>query len=85
VAQVGDLKLLKVLVCGGRETMAAELIHAELDRLHAERGPFALVIHGGARGADTEGGAWAAGRGVPVQAFEADWANQRSKAQQAHA
>lgn len=43
-----------------------------LSRLHAIR-PITLIIHGGARGADTLAGAWAHNNSVPVQVFYAEW------------
>ena len=44
-----------------------------LDALLARRGPFAVVVHGAAAGADSLGGDWATARGIPVQVFPADW------------
>ena len=63
---------MRVLVCGGRDYTDRGAVFAALDELHA-REPIALLIHGAARGADSLGGEWAAARGVPVQAFPADW------------
>jgi SLOG family YspA-like protein len=79
---------VRVLACGGRgygvpplDANPADVARAErerawlvrkLDQLHAKY-PVALLIHGAATGADTLAGAWAAGRGVPVQACPADW------------
>jgi hypothetical protein len=62
----------RVLVCGSRDFGDIRLLATTLDRLHAEA-PFAVVIHGGARGADTIAGQWANRRGVPVWPFPADW------------
>lgn len=53
----------KVLVCGGRDYFDRERVFAVLDGLHGERA-IALIIHGGARGADSLAGEWADSRGV---------------------
>lgn len=66
---------LRVLVCGGRDFKDRDKLYAALDDL-----TVALVIHGGARGADTLAGEWAAARGVAVQVFPADWAKHRKRA-----
>ncbi len=42
---------MRVLVCGGREFADRQLLNEALNRLRQERG-VALVIAGGARGAD---------------------------------
>ncbi len=63
---------MRLLVCGGREWNERDRTFAVLDAVHAKR-PIALLIHGGARGADSLAGDWAAARGIPVQAFPADW------------
>jgi hypothetical protein len=62
----------RVLVCGGRDFSDAAWLARILDHLH-DASPFELLIHGGARGADTLAGNWAKARGVPVQVFRADW------------
>ena len=43
-----------------------------LDALHSET-PISEIIHGGARGADTQAGLWARWRTVAVRVFEANW------------
>lgn len=43
-----------------------------LDWLHVE-GDIARLGHGCATGADTLAGEWAAGRGIPVSTFKAQW------------
>jgi hypothetical protein len=63
---------MRVLVCGGRDFQDDAALVRVLDELHAER-PFTLLIHGAARGADRMAGSWAAARGIPCQAFPADW------------
>ena len=39
-----------------------------------------LVVHGGARGADTLGGEWAAAHSIRVEVFPADWKRHRRSA-----
>lgn len=74
---------VRVLVCGGRtygvppvDAVPADIERAEreraflarsLDKLH-KKYPVTLLIHGGARGADTLAGLWARTRRVPEQA-----------------
>lgn len=70
------MKPLRVLVCGGRDFQDQAKLWAALDDLTG----VVLVIHGGARGADSLGGAWAVARGIPVEVFPADWAKHRKKA-----
>lgn len=43
---------MKVIVCGGRDYQDRDAVWAALDKAHAQR-PLSMVIHGGARGADT--------------------------------
>jgi len=62
----------RLLVCGGRDLSDPDLVYQALDMVH-ERKPIALVIHGGARGADTLAGEWAALRRIPVCVFPANW------------
>jgi hypothetical protein len=49
---------MKVLVCGGRDFQDWRVVDAALDKIHAET-PITYLIHGGAKGADDLGGAWA--------------------------
>lgn len=60
---------MRVLVCGGRDFDDPFLLAARL----AELGPFSMLIHGDARGADTLADNWARYMGVPVIRFPADW------------
>lgn len=62
----------RVLVCGGREYADREELYETLDSFHETR-PFAALIHGAARGADTLAGEWARERGVPEITRPADW------------
>jgi len=61
----------RVLVCGGRDFNARDFAFACLD---AHAASASVVIHGGARGADTLAGEWAMKRQrVPVIVYHADW------------
>jgi predicted Rossmann-fold nucleotide-binding protein len=64
---------LKVLVCGSRDWHDAELVESALSRLHAARGPFDRLIHGGARGVDHIAGKWARQNGVLEWDFLPEW------------
>jgi predicted Rossmann-fold nucleotide-binding protein len=70
---------MRVLVCGGRHFGDQRRLYAVLDQLHAERG-FALVIAGGARGADTLAEEWAKAVALPCRVLLADWAGLSRKA-----
>lgn len=59
---------MRVLVCGSRYFNGYDLLKSILDGIHVE-----VCIHGAARGADTLGGKYAHERGIPVEAFPADW------------
>jgi len=61
-----------ILVTGGRNYSDRGTVYAVLDRAHAKHG-IALLIEGGATGADTLARDWATDRGVPVRTFPADW------------
>jgi hypothetical protein len=67
--------MTRVLVCGGRDYGDRTALYAALDRLHAER-RFAVLIAGGARGADTLAAKWAHERGIPTEIYMADWKGQ---------
>jgi hypothetical protein len=63
---------MRVLVTGGRDFADRELLFGALDRIHAEK-VFAVLVHGGAKGADRLAGEWGVARGVAVEAQPADW------------
>lgn len=65
--------MTRVLVCGDRAWRERDYLERLLDAYHAAN-PISLVIEGHARGADVMAFLWAESRGVPVQAFPADWA-----------
>jgi hypothetical protein len=68
------MKKRRVLVCGGRHFSDRDALFIVLD---AHLRTTALVIHGGARGADFLAGEWAKERGVPVKVYKADWRRHR--------
>lgn len=70
---------MRLLVCGGRDFANRELAFATLDKLDAEH-CIDVVIHGAARGADTEVARWCSVRGVPVWPFPADWKTHQNAA-----
>lgn len=62
----------RVLVCGGRDYDDREQLFRVLDETHAAN-PIICLIQGAAPGADTLAAEWAAERGVPCDAYPADW------------
>lgn len=62
----------RVLVTGGRDFTTRAFLDAALDRYRQEHG-VALIIHGGARGADALAGRWAQASGVPFVVMPAHW------------
>lgn len=85
---------LMVLVCGGRDFNNDFLLYKELDKIIIDYSipnlPISMdnyfdnlnlvVVHGGAKGADSLAGEWAKDRGARVEVFPADWENQGKKA-----
>ncbi len=66
---------VRVLVTGSRAWADGGVVEQALDRLHAEHGGGLVVVHGACRwGADVLADRWARRRGVPVEAWPADWA-----------
>ena len=59
---------MRVLVCGSREWTDRQKVWNELDSIKPE-----LIIHGGARGADSLAGLWAAYKGISERIFLPDW------------
>lgn len=64
---------MRVLVCGGRDYRDWRALSMTLDAFHTIL-PITVLIHGGARGADSLAGEWALRRGVDVVVYRADWA-----------
>lgn len=67
-----EAQAVKVLVCGASRFRERDRLFGRLDELHAAS-PIALVLNGGARGADYLASEWARARGVPLKVFRADW------------
>ena len=63
---------MRVLVCGGRNFMDYILLERTLDELHAIY-KFEIVMHGGARGADTFADNWAYSRQIKIEKHPALW------------
>ena len=64
----------RVLVCGGRDFNDGDFIWNTLTELDGREGPFRVIIHGAATGADNEGMIWAQGCGRLHAPFVPDWA-----------
>lgn len=65
---------MRVLVCGGRDFENAELLDRKVREAigHVRMTP-PVIIHGGAKGADTLAGDWAKVNGVECEVYPADW------------
>lgn len=64
--------MTRVLVCGGRDFSHYELLSGTMLFFHKAI-PFSVVIHGGAKGADSLSGLWARANKVRELVFKADW------------
>jgi YspA, cpYpsA-related SLOG family len=64
-----------VLVCGGRNYAARDRVFRTLDEMHAQQ-RIAVLIHGGATGADTLAGEWAKAWQVHESVYPALWKTQ---------
>ena len=62
----------RIIVCGGREYADRVRAYAALDAL-LDQGPIAVIVEGGAPGADTMARQWAVARGIPYEEHAADW------------
>lgn len=63
---------VRLVITGGRRFTDGELIHRALSAVHRKRG-IALLIQGGADGADRLCAEWAWDRDIPVATFNANW------------
>lgn len=63
----------KLLVCGGRNFYNKKLLFNKLNNINNNLGPFDVLIHGAASGADSLAGAWAKHVGIEEERFPADW------------
>lgn len=76
----------KVLVCGGRDYSNIEKVKDVLDMINDIcRNNFIessemIVIHGGARGADSLAGKWAKQNNIQSEVYLADWQNHGKRA-----
>lgn len=70
---------MRILVCGGREYSDFATLTKTLDAARAKHGDI-IVIHGGARGADSLAGKWADLRGVPCIGMNAAWTFYKNRA-----
>lgn len=61
------LDSLRVLVCGGRD------YYGDVECLKQIPGVVDIVIHGGAKGADSRAGAWFESRGIHTAVVKALW------------
>jgi ABC-type Fe3+-hydroxamate transport system substrate-binding protein len=59
---------MRLLVCGSRTYSDRATVYDKLDELKPD-----LIIHGGAKGADSLAGDWAAYNDVPQRIFLPDW------------
>ena len=64
--------MMRVLVCGGRNFNDALTLGSWLGGIHGRQG-IAVLIEGGARGADFMARRFAEWKGIPVVTFDADW------------
>lgn len=61
---------MRVLVCGGRDFEKGGIVFRVLNELDPKP---TVIIHGGARGADSLAGLWAHSHDVPVEVYNAEW------------
>lgn len=76
---------MRVLICGGRDFTGWKQFRNRLEEIAYERFPRSpedelgnflyevVIIHGGAKGADSLADRWAVWNLCPVEAFPADW------------
>lgn len=64
--------MIRVLVCGGRDFDDALTLGSWLGGIHKQRG-IAVLIEGGARGADYMARKFAEWASIPVETYPADW------------
>lgn len=63
---------MRVLVCGRRTYNERDVVWGFLDALHAKSG-IAIILNGGARGADRLAMEWAIDHKVPHKSYLANW------------
>lgn len=62
----------KLIVCGGREYNNADAVNRALSAAH-ERTGIAMIITGGAKGADSLAARWAHANAIPYLTVPANW------------
>lgn len=67
---------MKLIIAGGRSYNLSEADKRRLDEIEG----VTEVVSGTARGVDTDGEAWAEGRGIPVRRFAPEWSRLGSAA-----
>lgn len=69
----------RYLICGGRDFADYAMMERALKALilHPQD---SVIIHGGARGADTFAGQWGHDHGTPVERYVANWDRDKSRA-----
>ncbi|KRR21374.1 hypothetical protein CQ14_06910 [Bradyrhizobium lablabi] len=63
---------MRVLVCGSRNYRDRNHVFRALDMRHASS-PIAVILHGGATGADAMAAEWASENAVEALEYLADW------------
>ena len=71
---------LGVGIIGSKNFKDSALIHAWLDRLDLELGPFDKLIIGGVGGTDTSAEKWAKNNRKEIKVYYADWSTYGKKA-----
>lgn len=72
---------MRILVCGGRNFYDYTLVSKTLNALFPSTDdmstwlppPDTVIIHGGAKGADSLADQWAVTKGVEIEEYKADW------------
>lgn len=64
---------MRVLVCGGRNFDDIDMLYNVMDYFDGDERIIDMVIHGGARGADTLAGNWTRFRGREEVVCPANW------------
>ena len=71
---------LGIGIIGSKNFKDSDLIHAWLDRLNRELGPFDKLIIGGVGGTDTSAEKWAKNNRKEIKVYYADWSTYGKKA-----
>ena len=71
---------MRLLVCGGRNYADWEFLYRFLDAVKFVHGPIAVLINGGARGADELAAGWAEGQHIKVETYTAQWSKYGNRA-----